>query len=68
MYTTAGNFDGFDFRWWAISLDFVSNFVTDHAKNLTVSVLTVVATNSDPTVEQQVSRKQRDGQRVVLSQ
>ena len=37
------------------------------SKNLTVSVwqdnkpVTVVATNSDPTVEAQVSRKQRDG-------
>ena len=34
MYTTAGNFEGFDFCWWAIFLDFAFNFfmdVCDHA-------------------------------------
>ena len=29
MYTTVGNFKGFDFLWWAIFLDFASNFFTD---------------------------------------
>ena len=43
------------------------------SKNLTVSVwqdnkpVTVVATNSDPTVEEQVSRKQRDGSSIAVS-
>ena len=43
------------------------------AQNLTVSVwqdnkaVTVAATNSDPTVEEQVSRKQRDGSRIPES-
>ena len=43
------------------------------SKNLTVSVwqdnkpMTVVATNSDPTVEEQVLRKQRDGSSTAVS-
>ena len=50
-----------------------SDSSTVQSNNLTVSVwqdnkhVTVAATNSDPTVEAQVSRKQRDGTGIVVS-
>ena len=46
---------------------------SEQCKNLTVYVwqdnkpVTVVATNSDPPVEEQVSRKQRDGPSIAVS-
>ena len=43
---------------------------SEQCKNLTVSdnkPVTVVATKSDPTVEEQVSRKQRDGSSIAVS-